>query len=47
MPFSDVPERVAEILRLWNFQESFVEHYMEGIRKAGYPCKFPSCGINP
>lgn len=36
-------ERVAEILRIWNFQEPFIEHYMEGIRKAGFPCRNSGC----
>jgi adenylate cyclase len=38
-------ERLAEILRVWNFQEPFIEHYMEGIRKAGYPCRNPGCRL--
>jgi adenylate cyclase len=38
-------ERIAEILRVWNFQEPFIEHYMEGIRKAGYPCRDPGCRL--
>ena len=37
---------VADLLRLWNFQESFIEHYMEGFEKAGYPCKSKPCGLN-
>ncbi len=40
-------ERLAEILRVWNFQEPFIEHYMEGIRKAGYPCRNPGCKLIP
>jgi adenylate cyclase len=38
---------VADILRLWNFQESFIEHYMEGFEKAGYPCRSTPCGLKP
>ena len=29
--------RVVEILRLWNFEESYIEAYMLGIVKAGFP----------
>jgi adenylate cyclase len=39
-------ERVAEIMRIWNFQEPFIEHYMEGMRKAGYPCRNPDCKLS-
>ena len=38
---------VADILRLWNFQEPFIEHYMEGFEKAGYPCRSTPCGLKP
>jgi len=37
---------VANVLRLWNFQESFIEHYMQGFEKAGYPCHSTPCGLN-
>ena len=47
--FASIPdfsaERVAEILRIWNFQEPFIAHYMEGFRKAGYPCRNPDCRL--
>ena len=36
-------ERVAAIIRIWNFQEPFIERYMDGFRKAGYPCRNPEC----
>ena len=36
-------ERVAAIMRIWNFQEPFIERYMDGFRKAGYPCRNPEC----
>jgi adenylate cyclase len=36
---------VANILRLWNFQEPFIEHYMEGFEKAGHPCRATPCGL--
>jgi len=39
------PGRVAELLRVWNLPESFIEHYMEGIGKAGYPCRNSECGL--
>ena len=29
--------KIVEILRLWNFEESYVEGYMQGIAKAGFP----------
>jgi TolB-like protein len=29
--------RVVEMLRLWNFEESYIEGYMQGIAKAGFP----------
>ena len=38
---------VADILRLWNFQEPFITHYMEGFEKAGYPCRATPCGLKP
>jgi adenylate cyclase len=34
---------IANVLRLWNFQEPFIQHYMEGFRKAGHPCQFQDC----
>lgn len=37
---------IARILRLWNFQEPFIEHYMEGIEKAGYSCRAHPCGTS-
>ncbi|KPK33799.1 MAG: hypothetical protein AMJ66_04815, partial [Betaproteobacteria bacterium SG8_40] len=39
-------DSVAEILRLWNFQEPFIRHYMDGIEKAGYPCRSRACGTS-
>jgi tetratricopeptide (TPR) repeat protein len=39
------PGRVAELLRVWNLPESFIAHYMEGIAKAGYPCRRGECGL--
>ncbi|UCH48983.1 MAG: adenylate/guanylate cyclase domain-containing protein [Betaproteobacteria bacterium] len=36
---------VAKMLRIWNFQESFIQQYMEGIRKAGFPCRTYKCGL--
>ena len=39
-------ERIAEIMRVWNFQEPFIEQYMEGIRKAGYPCRNLGCRLS-
>jgi TolB-like protein/tetratricopeptide (TPR) repeat protein len=36
---------IAEVLRIWNFRESFVQHYMEGMRKAGYPCHTHQCRL--
>jgi adenylate cyclase len=35
---------IADVLRIWNFEELFIEHYMQGIRKAGYPCRANPCG---
>jgi adenylate cyclase len=35
---------VAQQMRIWNFQESFIQKYMEGIQKAGYPCNAIHCG---
>jgi len=29
---------VLNALRLWNFPEPFLAHYMEGFAKAGFPC---------
>jgi len=28
--------RLVEILRLWNFEESYIELYMQGVAKAGF-----------
>jgi TolB-like protein len=34
---------VAGILRIWNFEENFTRRYMDGINKAGYPCRANGC----
>jgi tetratricopeptide (TPR) repeat protein len=39
------PDRMANLLRIWNFHEPFITHYMEGIAKAGYPCRTDECGF--
>jgi TolB-like protein/tetratricopeptide (TPR) repeat protein len=36
---------VAKMLRIWNFQESFIQQYMEGVRKAGFLCSTDKCGL--
>ncbi len=35
---------IADVLRIWGFQEPFIEHYMQGIAKAGYGCRANPCG---
>jgi len=34
---------IADSFRLWNFQEPYIQQYMEGVRKAGYPCRSERC----
>jgi len=36
---------VAKMLRIWNFPEPFIQQYMEGFRKAGFPCSIHKCGF--
>jgi tetratricopeptide (TPR) repeat protein len=35
----------AHVMRVWNFQKPFIEHYVQGIEKAGYPCRSTPCGL--
>jgi hypothetical protein len=30
-------QKVREVLRLWNFPEPFIERYLAGFAKAGFP----------
>ena len=34
---------MAEMQRIWGFRDPVLAHYMEGIRKAGCPCRNPGC----